>query len=839
MLPLLAVLAQTSSGLAVDYVPFQGLSVRLDGVPIVLGSSFQFYEDGWARGIYSSVWNPAEIDRPNAQTIRVRFQAQADYVSGTHIYTSTADGVKGDFEFEWKGRHPVRLEHTISHLWSPYIEFAPITQDGASGILIGSEVRSGQVSARTIGRPAKVTSFAAPRATVTISTSRPATLYDARGGNQPWATGKEVAWFGLQNMPIRPGEVIRYTVEWKVTPRQLNTPAPAEHWDKDPAVSNRVKRAEAAEIPLIPAPKERADGQGTVVVDGGLRLQGEQASSLQRALDEVLQTRWQSPNSGNPVLVQLKLGAQVPPEGYLLETTTSGAVVWAADAAGLRNGVLTLAGLVHPQGGRLVIPVTRIKDWPSLRWRGVHMFVGPEALNFQSRLMAQVLAPLKFNHVVLQCERTDWSSQPGIRTSQTMARQDLAALVANYRAHGIEPIPLIQSLGHMEWFFANRQNLNFAYNPDIAYTLDARKAPAREAIKSIWREAFTIFKPKVIHIGFDEIGNRGMPNDRYLKTRLWQAMLPELVTMARANNAELMLWGDMMLAPGEANDAMHGDDAENAQARRQGVPPGSFIADWHYENNPNPERFRSLALWKRLGHKPIAATWNQPNNIYGFTHAAIAQGAHGLLQTTWAGYESNERNFISAFPQFAAYLWAAEYAWSGRKERPADLPYDAAAVLKRMYFDGPQPVRDVPGAIWSLGAESREIAGYQFRVGNPVGLVNQLRNDERARPAEIRIPIGRTVRQLNVLLDCQTWLFEGETVGTLLIAKTDGTEVPVPVLYGHDVRMRRDDRPTYRTASAGGLSVVTVPLASADISEVRILASNPNAGMRLHGLSVQ
>ncbi|MBX3095843.1 MAG: hypothetical protein KF812_03195 [Fimbriimonadaceae bacterium] len=839
MIPLLAVLAQSASGLAVDYVPFQGLSVKLDGVPIVLNSSFQYYEDNWARGIYSSYWNPVEIDRPNSQTVRVRFQAQADYVSGSQVYTRTADGVKGTFEFEWKGTKPVRVEHTASVLWSPFFEAAPITQDGIAGALIGSEVRRGSsVEDRLIGRRAEEMVFDAPRARVSISSSQPAILYDARGHTQPWAEGKEVAWYGFQNMPIRPGEILTYTVEWKVSPKRLPATAPIESFSHEPVISNRVKRAEAAAIPLIPQPKDRRDGAGNVNLSGGVRFAGESASLLQRAFDEVIESRWQVPG-GTAFPVQTRLGGSLPADGYSLSITITGATLEARDVAGLRNGAMTLAGLVKPSSGQLIVPQTTIRDWPSLGWRGVHMFVGPEALTFQSRLMKQVLAPVKFNNVVLQCERTDWTTQPGIKTAMTMSREDLRSLVIAYREHGIEPTPLIQSLGHLEWFFANNKNLDFAYNRDVPYTLDSRKQAAREAIKSIWLEAIQLIQPKTIHIGFDEIGNRGMPNDRFLKTRLWQAMLPELKAIATANRIDLMLWGDMMLAPGEANDAIHGDDAENASARRNLLPPETFIADWHYENNPNPDRYKSLALWKRLGQRPIAATWNQPNNIYGFAHAAIREGTPGLLQTTWAGYESNERAFISGFPQFAAYLLAAEYAWSGRQDRPEQLPYKVTEVLKRMYFDGPQPVRDVSGTMWALGQQTTEVAGYQFRTGSPLAFLNQLRNDGFVRPKEVRVPVERRVSQINLLLDCQTWLFEGETAGVVEVALSDGSTQPFPILYGHDIRMRRDQRPTYRTANENGLAVMNLKLKGETVREIRLIAANPNAGLRLHGMSVQ
>src|SRR5690606_33174188 len=107
-------------------------------------------------------------------------------------------------------------------------------------------------------------------------------------------------------------------------------------------------------------------------------------------------------------------------EGYRLNVTSAGVELVGQDLLGVRHGLRTLAGLVRSRGGVLEIPGTAVTDWPSINWRGVHMFVGPTALDFQSQLMQRVLAPLKFNHVVLECERTTWEAIRGTETAITM-----------------------------------------------------------------------------------------------------------------------------------------------------------------------------------------------------------------------------------------------------------------------------------------------------------------------------------------------------------------------------------------------------------------------------------
>src|SRR5947207_9055229 len=59
-------------------------------------------------------------------------------------------------------------------------------------------------------------------------------------------------------------------------------------------------------------------------------------------------------------------------EGYLLNTSATGITVAGQSAAGLFYGVQTLRQLVQSVDNRPIIPAVSIKDWPTMRWRGVH-----------------------------------------------------------------------------------------------------------------------------------------------------------------------------------------------------------------------------------------------------------------------------------------------------------------------------------------------------------------------------------------------------------------------------------------------------------------------------------
>jgi len=518
---------------------------------------------------------------------------------------------------------------------------------------------------------------------------------------------------------------------------------------------------------------------------------------------------------------------------------------------GHRHAVSTLAQLLFVQAGEVRLPTGRVRDWPSVTWRGVHLFVGPQALEFQERLVERVLVPLRFNHVVLQCERTDWRSTPGIATPMTMSRDDLVRLFALYRRHGIEPIPLIQSFGHMGWLFANGQNLDLAYNRDVPFSLDPRNPAAREKIAEVWREAVRLLKPKVVHFGLDEVDMRGWPENPPLVTELWSLQLKHLGGLAKELRVEPMLWGDKGLAPGEAIDATHGDDPVQASARRKAIPADAIIADWHYRANPESEPFRSsLQLWRREGFKPIASMWHRPENIRGFTLAAIAEGA-GTLQTTWAGYESNEANMLREIDQFSAIVLAAEYAWSGRPDMPDRLEFHPLNVLRHFLFDVPEFNRRDGFAVTIAGQSTEEVRLGSVLVrkwGSPIQLRSRVSNLASASPSEVTLDLvgGRPARRFWFALGSVSPTGEGEPVGEIEIQWRLGTEIhrqTKRIFYGRQVRADGDMKPTSLVPSFRGVSLMPVELlGSGELPvpvSISIRASDPQTGIRVHAISAQ
>lgn len=518
----------------------------------------------------------------------------------------------------------------------------------------------------------------------------------------------------------------------------------------------------------------------------------------------------------------------IPANGYRVRIDENGFTVDARDALGLDFAIQRIASIAFARNGHLWLPAGTIEDWPSSPWRGVHLFVGPEALPFQSRLWDRVLIPLGFNKVVLQCERTAWDSTPGIEGRATMSRRDLARLFAMYRSRDVDPIPLIESFGHMGWLFNNGKNLDLALDTKAKWAIDPRKPGARALINNLWQEAIDLLHPKTIHFGMDEVSLRGAPGDSPLLTKLWTEQLTLLAEIAKRNHLRPMLWGDQALGPGEAVDYALASSGPEAKARRKAIPKGAMIADWHYAARSHPTAFgTSLDLWRREGFEPIAATWHNPSNITAFDIAATKRGM-GTLQTTWAGYESSEANVAGAnLRQFTAMVLAGEYSWSGRTDPPERLGYDPAEIFREMFFGSPHVVKAEPGILFGSGTEFR-IGDVRFRRLEGLGAAagNSLDLEFRGSGKELFVAVQSTERGKYGDPACEIEIH------------LDRVTTRVGLKYGVDVRSMDDPDICPGAQRSNGISNFRIDLGAEKASIRGITVSATTPGLRILGITL-
>lgn len=854
--------AEQSSRIKFHYDQFSGMHLTIDDIPIVIGSGFQYYEDGWRAGIYSSRWKPKNIAHMRDGSIEVRFRSDDGLAAGVHSFRQQGNTIKASYNFRWFGPNPVRIEHCVAQLWAPAFRDADIRIGGASAFdLERTPTPRWDLEVRKLGANSGRFHLDAPVVDLRIAASPAnATIFDARQYNQEWARTNDIVWFGYLDQRIFPNQTLMYDVQFDLDSAGIIALGGA-NFEATTTPLSAALRTSRQNLPLIPKPVSENRTGGALTLGPSFSIEApEQLSAVTQRFESRLWSRWAhyGYNPGpNPTRVAVRIDPSVGAESYRLNVSANGVEIAAGDSAGATYALETLTQLIEARNGQLAIPHAQITDRPSVRWRGVHLFTGPEALEMQTELMDRLLIPMRFNKAVVQSERSDWLASPGIMGDLSLPKVRLAALFDRYREAGIEPIPLIQSFGHMSWLFANPTLAEqHAYDPLYPFALDVRKEESRKLMLDIWREAIALLKPQTIHFGLDEVDNRGMPKNPENTTSLWVQWVPQLFAMAREHNLEAMLWSDVMLAPGEAIDATHAPNADHARRRRAAVPAGTRVADWHYAANPDPNAYRSLASWINWGYRPVASAWRNPRNVRGQALAASRNGA-GYLQTTWAGYATNWPNLLREADQFAAYVLAGDYAWSARSEMPENLPYQPMEVLRSLLEPHPRVAKDSAGqalqitGLWRRpdgttemldvrGGRAIRIGDVEFRLQNPVSLWSVVDRDARNAPRSLTINADVSAHELAFAIDCRARMQPGDEVAMIRIYPAGGgAPIDSTVIYAAHVRGMTDSNQTLLDSDLEGISCHRVRIGDdpVRIERIEVRTISPAAGLRIHGVT--
>jgi hypothetical protein len=823
-------LPQTTPSFDFSVDPNRGLTVVASGVPLVRGSYFQVVSPNWSKSYFGSTSGSQTVERIDVNTVRVSFKAPE--VEGSQIYHRENDRLKVRYEFHYSGSDPAIVELAAGLAWVPALAKGGTPAPAASQSIGG----------RRLGPDSLSFGLAGPLGTLEGTASAPVTVFDARRYPQSWAEGKDVLWVGDLSLPLAKGEMKSFEIEWRIPSAATKEVSPIRRTIEPKAISD-ARLPDESHPMIIPKPSEdHLDYNSPIEITGAWSLpigEFDHYADLKAALARRFIMPAVTPQTKRiPIDGGIsKLG--LLPGGYRITIRGDrGVSVLGEEDTGLRNAVERLAQIAFVRNGKLYLPTGYLYDTPKVRWRGVHLFGGPKARTFQRTLWTKVLRPLGFDNVVLQCERTAWDATPGIATSTSMTKAELGELFALYRNLGVEVTPLIQSFGHMEWLFANGKNLDLAMNPDVPYAIDPRKPRAKEVLSNIWTEAVAMAQPKRVHFGLDEVPMRGWTAGDAFLTDVWATHLSFLGDLAKRLKVEPMLWGDQALAPGEAPDAALAPNKEAAAARRAAIPPYSWIADWHYIAEPNPEKYTDvIQLWKDAKMRPIASTWYQPDNIRGFSLAAVLLGA-GTLQTTWAGYESSEEAMLENPQQFGAMVLSADYAWSGRKEKPSELPYDPNEVFRKMYFSRPSPLKPIPGATAGTGA-SFTVGDIRFN-GLDFRTTSVLRPNAEAG-GTIELSLTAKGRELNLALATEMPADFDESVAEVRVERAGGAPIVERLRYGRDVRALTDPAALSKgDRSPGGPSCFRIDLGKAGtaISRITVRPLNSYSGIRLMGATL-
>jgi hypothetical protein len=685
------------------------------------------------------------------------------------------------------------------------------------------------------------------------------TLFDARANTSAWAQKNPVFWLGIGvPAPSMPSGEHTVTLTWKFGEPTSKMTIPSATGTPKVVALKEAQVPFVPDTPVIPQPKEQKAGDTPFRIIPGKtviflsKTPSDEEKQAARELQAEFKDFWgtairiqktgiPSPNT-NPgpgsiiIATKAEITAVMTPEdiahaeqvlsyadlgkhaeGYFLAADGDVTGIIGADPRGAYYGAQTLKQLIRVDAKGVYIKPVEISDWPSLSMRGVHWFGGPDAWPFHQKMIDRIISAYKMNTMVFQCDYTQWATQPKIWSSErSSTKADVKKAVDYARSHFIEPIPLVNTLGHSEWLFWNDQNLDICTDPKAKFAYDPENPHTYEVVMPIMQEAVDLFQPKYFHIGHDEVTTNGAfpkPGSKKAATDLILADINKMHDWLTAKGIKTMMWGDMLLDESEASDAGLAPSLEAAAARRAGVPKDIIIADWHYQGSD--PKFPSVAVLQNAGFKVVGTTWYDWGNVQNFSRVLNQEDSMGFLQSTWAGYNMFPDIIKGdSFNQFVAYLLGAEYAWNGGKPNVADLGYSPdeaflaawnrrpVAMTKRggftvdlapasnagMWDWVPSTATRIPAPKTTPFPTGRvSLGGIVFQPSRPVWLAGSL-NPSGAWPKSVSIPLGgKKAGELHFLWGTTFAAEKDSQVAVVKVDFADGTSDETPLKYGRQI----------------------------------------------------
>jgi hexosaminidase len=335
---------------------------------------------------------------------------------------------------------------------------------------------------------------------------------------------------------------------------------------------------------------------------------------------------------------KLSLDPQMGDEGYVLFTAKSNIYVIAHTSTGLFYGAQTVKQLVSGSGDHATFQGCVIRDWPAMKYRGVHddLSRGPvPTLEFQKKQI-RTFAAYKLNVYSPYFENTmQYASNPlpGL-PGGSMSKTDAEALVAYAKPYHVTIVPEQEAFGHLHHVLTWQEYAHLAEIPSGA-VLAPGEAGSLRLIKQWFTELAAVFPGPFLHIGADETFELGQgKTSEDVKQRGLGAVYIDFLTRIHTElaplNRRLMFWGDV---------------AMNEPALVTQLPKDMIAVAWHYE----PEE--SFSKWLDPYTKAGMETWVAPGvnnwsrvypnndtalrNMQGFVAAGQKTGSTGMLNTIW------------------------------------------------------------------------------------------------------------------------------------------------------------------------------------------------------------
>jgi hexosaminidase len=340
---------------------------------------------------------------------------------------------------------------------------------------------------------------------------------------------------------------------------------------------------------------------------------------------------------------KLSFDPSMQAEGYILLSQRgpdghAAVAIIAQTSAGIFYGAQTLKQLVVTDNGVNSLWTATIRDWPSMKYRGLHddLSRGPfPTIAFQKHQL-EVFASRKVNLYSPYFEHTlQYSSDPlAAPPGSSLTRAQAQELVAFASKLHITIVPEQEAFGHLHHVLQYEKYADLAESPH-GHVIAPGQPGSLPLIKSWFTQIAEDFPSPFLHIGADETFELGTGRtkadvDKRGLGPVYADFLTSIHTTLAPLHHRLLFWGDM---------------ATTDPAAIPGLPKDMIAIPWIYWHKDSYDR--DILPFKNAGLEtwvaPGDANWKQVypiektalDNISGFVAAGQRLGSTGELTVDW------------------------------------------------------------------------------------------------------------------------------------------------------------------------------------------------------------
>lgn len=373
----------------------------------------------------------------------------------------------------------------------------------------------------------------------------------------------------------------------------------------------------------------------------------------------------------------LKISKELGDEGYLLHVTPQRILIAGNSAVAVFHGIQTLIQLLPSKGSdNAALPCVSIKDWPSLRQRGILIDLARGEVPTPGAIKKYIshLARYKINALVLYMEDAFlFPSHPDIGGDRDrLTTKEVREIDEWALRHHIDLIPAVNSPGHMGRFLSDPNYERFAEGTsDAKYrdVIDVTDPEAYSFLRDLYTDISRAFSSPFHFICGDEAFGLGGEKSKgaaeaYGLGNLHVRHIKKIREILADNGKRAIIAGDAF-EPDFFKEFGLDLDNYGLDALYQ-VPRDMIIAPWHYGR---VEQFSFGEILKDSGFQQILGAWlgdrngvfpqvdDAAENMETFLPFAHRLSALGAVCTNWGDRVSFREYHWPMIAFFSEWAW--------------------------------------------------------------------------------------------------------------------------------------------------------------------------------------